>query len=182
MLLTCCFRENKADKKTRTRPDGGSICTDEPLKSQPTFKAAAAHEPNNQQQQHHHHHHRISTYSQSSEVNVEVHLLGRQDSRDSNSVIRAPHRDGKDRLERNSRAPPKKEAKRLLKQQSQDSFKAPEAPVLSASIPFIDQSPSKEPAQSQNGKGKSPFSALDEGNICLLQDFMYYMCTKSVED
>merc|ERR1719219_2458849 len=73
------------------------------------------------------------------------------------SSSRPPSRDGSDRREK-ERAPMAKEAKRLFKQRSQESFKDNHKSVTS--IPYIDASPpsSASLGQSNVGKGWTPTS------------------------
>ena len=94
------------------------------------------------------------------------HSLSRQSSQQSNSyygLVRPHSRDGSRRDK--ERAPLSKEAKRLLKQRSQDSFvpQHQQQPELSrqsvSSIPFIDQTPptAKQVNPDDDLKGRNPF-------------------------
>lgn len=87
------------------------------------------------------------------------HSLSRQSSHQSNShygLVRPHSRDGSRRDK--ERAPLSKEAKRLLKQRSQDSFVQDQGRQSVSSIPFIDQTPptAKQVDQDDDKKGRQP--------------------------
>lgn len=124
-MLLCCFREPKEAKRRPSSPDSSPAYGG---KNKKAFNSSSQTRP-------------LAT-----PINDEI-LVVHQHPRQQ-SVTSISSNESKRNLER---APLPKEAKRLLKQRSQESFKDGNNKSVT-SIPYIDASP---PSLSSNGYGKS---------------------------